>query len=54
MVSASIWNDNTEPSAAAIFISDILLAPVTSSRSNNYNGKGWRVNTPLEILPLFR
>jgi hypothetical protein len=36
MVSASIWNDNTEARAETIFMSDILSAPATSTAFNNY------------------
>lgn len=36
MVSASIWNDNTEARAETIFMSDILSAPATSTVSDNY------------------
>ena len=36
MVSASIWKDNTEARAEAIFMSDILSASATSTTSDNY------------------
>lgn len=36
MVSASIWNDNTEARAQAIFMSDILSALATSTMFDNY------------------